>query len=166
MKFFIFFIIISCVFGSDAIDGYYIMHEENHKAGSVVRVFEYGNKFYAFGFANLDGSPPKRDEKNRNPNLRNRLDRGTVFLYGLTRKGDSYVQGGIYNFDNGKTYYAKAKIVGDKLEIRASTDRLGLFGVTMIWKRLDRIPEGVSEPSLQDVLESLSDIPSEFRPEI
>ena len=116
--------IIACgmcvgLFGAD-LEGYYMTHKGESGRQSIVEFFKKGDKYYCYGFANVDGSAPKKDVNNENPALRNRFDKGSVFVYNLVRDGNSDVfkNGKVYNFDVGKEYYAKVTLKGDTLELQ------------------------------------------------
>ena len=130
---------------------------------SIVEFFKKDGKYYAYGFANVDGSPPKKDVNNENPALRNRFDKGSIFVYNLVRDGssDTYKNGKVYNFDAGKTYYAKITLKGDTLELRGSIDKSGVMGETKIWKKLsdEEVKPYLSQkPDFSVVENSLKDI--------
>lgn len=137
LKYSIIVFLFSQCFGQDLI-GYYMTHKGESGRQAIVEFFKKDNKYYAYGFANLDGSPPKEDINNENPALRKRIDKTTVFVFDLVRDGSSdvYENGKVYNFDTGKIYYAKITLKGDTLELRASIDKMGLVGETKIWRRL------------------------------
>lgn len=150
------------VFGAD-LEGYYMTHKGEKGQQSIVEFFKKDGKYYAYGFANVDGSAPKKDIHNKNSALRNRLDKGSVFIYNLVRDGSSDVfkNGRVYDFDSGKEYYAKATLKGDTLEFRGSIDKSGLMGETKIWKKLsdkEVQPYLSQKPDFSVVEASLNDI--------
>ncbi len=105
---------------------------------SFVEFFEHDGKFYAYGISNADGSSAKKDEHNPNPKLRDRSDKGVIFLTGLTKKGERFYKGGkAYNFYDGRTYYVKVtQNPNGDLEFTPSYDKWGYVGKTFTWKRL------------------------------
>ncbi|PAF42140.1 hypothetical protein BJI48_07340 [Helicobacter sp. 11S02596-1] len=140
------------------LNGFYLTHIGDSGRQSVVEFFKHDGKYYAYGFANVDGSSPKKDIHNPNPALKERLDRGTVFVYDLLKDGKNYKNGKIYNFDNGKTYYLKITPEKDQLKLRASIDKTGLMGETLIWKKLsnEEAQKYLSEkPPLEEVLKTI-----------
>ncbi|PAF52037.1 DUF2147 domain-containing protein [Helicobacter sp. 13S00477-4] len=145
----IFLALIGFIYAND-LNGIYITHIGDSGTQSIVQFFKYNDKYYAYGFANVDGSPPKKDIHNPNPNLRDRLDKGVIFVYDLTKDGKIYKNGKIYNFDNGKTYYLKITPEKNQLKLRATIDKSGLMGETLIWKKLPEeetqkyIPQNIS----------------------
>ncbi len=152
-----------CVAFSAELEGYYMTHKGEKGQQSIVEFFKKDGKYYAYGFANVDGSPPKKDVNNENPALRNRFDKGSIFVYNLVRDGssDTYKNGKVYNFDAGKTYYAKITLKGDTLELRGSIDKSGVMGETKIWKKLsdEEVKPYLSQkPDFSVVENSLKDI--------
>ncbi|AFI06223.1 DUF2147 domain-containing protein [Helicobacter cetorum] len=124
--------------GAVELSGIYQTQAFLHMKSSYVEFFKYKGKFYAYGISNVDGSSARKDKYNPNPELRNRSDKGVVFLSGLVKKGDrSYKDGKAYNFYDGKTYYVKVtqNSKGD-LEFTPSYDKWGYVGKTFIWKRM------------------------------
>ncbi|WP_163532655.1 DUF2147 domain-containing protein [Helicobacter suis] len=148
------------------LDGIYKTQAFLYMKASYVEFFKYGDKYYAYGIANVDGSKAHKDIYNKNPALRNRSDKGTVFLYKLSRAcGDTYTGGRAYNFYDGRTYYVqiKQKKNGD-LKFLPSLDRRGFFGKTFIWKRLDEDylkKHGITKPNFSEVLQTLKQLPTD-----
>lgn len=104
---------------------------------SYVEIFKKNGKYYGVGFANKDGSPGGKDKNNPDPKLRERDLHKAVFLYNLVEEKDNkFEDGKIYNYKDGKTYHASAKLVGNTLEIKASKDSMGIFGRTLKWRKL------------------------------
>ncbi len=138
-------------------------HKGEKGQQSIVEFFKKGEKYYAYGFANVDGSAPKKDANNPDPALRERVDKGSVFVYNLVRDGksDVFKDGKVYNFDAGKIYYAKVTLKGNVLELRGSLDKTGYMGETKIWKRLsdEEVKPYLSQkPDFSVVEASLKDI--------
>jgi len=159
-------------FGFSAeLKGYYITHIGDSGRQSIVEFFEKNGKFYSYGFANVDGSEPKKDIKNPDPILRERYDKGAVFVYGLKKdekKVGVYVGGMVYNYDNGKTY--NLKITQDEksgnLTLRASIDKSGFMGETLVWRRLNKEEEDrylSQKPDFNVVLESFNTLPKAYQ---
>ena len=150
------------IYGAE-IEGYYMNLKGEKGQQSIVEFFKKGDKYYAYGFANVDGSLPKKDVNNENPALRNRLDKGSVFVYNLVREGksDVFKNGKVYNFDSGKEYYAKVTLKGNTLELRGSIDKSGFMGETKVWKKLsdEEVKPYLSQkPDFSVVEKSLKDI--------
>ena len=78
------------------------------------------------------------DANNVEPGLRGRKILGMVLLYDF-RKGstpNSYVEGTIYNGENGKTYNANVSLqADDTLRVRGYVGR-SIFGETQVWTRV------------------------------
>lgn len=154
--------------GANELKGYYMTHVGDSGRQSIVEFFSRNGKFYAYGFANVDGSGPKKDAKNQNPKLRDRFDKGAVFVYGLKKDGKTFSGGEVYNYDDGKTYHLKVtKESNGTLTLRASIDKLGMMGQTLIWTPLtqEQIAKYESEkPDFKVVEDSLAnDIAQEFK---
>ena len=154
--------------GADELKGYYMTHVGDSGRQSIVEFFSRNGKFYAYGFANVDGSGPKKDSKNQNPKLRDRFDKGSVFVYGLKKDSKAFSGGEVYNYDDGKTYHLKVtKEPNGNLTLRASIDKLGMMGQTLIWTPLtqEQIAKYQSEkPDFKVVEDSLAnDIAQEFK---
>lgn len=67
----------------------------------------------------LRTNPELKDAKNSNASLRNRPLKGLQILSGFKASGKEWVDGSIYNADDGKTYSAKVTPVGaDQLKVR------------------------------------------------
>lgn len=155
---------MACMFGwsygAEGLAGFYKTHVGSDGRQAIVEFFYKDGKYYAYGFANVDGSPPKKDSNNKNPALRDRYDRGTIFVYGLEGEGEKYGGGKVYDFHNGEIYYAKVRLNGDTLTLHGSVDKSGMIGVDKVWTRLSNEevrPYLHLKPSMQDVLKTLKD---------
>lgn len=119
--------------------GLWYIPEDSKGRTPVADVFQKNGKFYAYAFAYKDLSQStEKDVNNPNVALRNREMREVIFVYDLTMKGDKLVSGEIYNPDEGKFFHLKGKLSKDKNTItwKASIDGAGLFGKTIVWKRV------------------------------
>ena len=154
-------------------------HYKTHigKSGrqSIVEFFtkssESKTKIYAYGYANVDGSGPKKDIKNPNPKLRERVDKGAVFVYGLSKTDNDkcvYEGGEVYNYDDGKTYHLKITIESNgNLTLRASLDKNGWLGETLTWTPLneaDIAKYNGEKPDFSVVESSYNGLPANFKP--
>lgn len=153
---------------SSVLNGYYMTHIGDSGRQSIVEFFTKNGKFYAYGFANVDGSGPKKDSKNPDPKLRERYDKGAVFVYGLKSDGKGGFSGGeVYNYDDGKTYHLKiTKDSSGKLTLRASIDKLGMMGQTLTWTPLtqEQIAKYEGEkPEPKVVEDSYQALPQAFK---
>jgi uncharacterized protein (DUF2147 family) len=67
--------------------------------------------------SNIDGKP-KVDRENPNKALRSRPLMGLVVMNGMVPAGEDTWKGKIYNADDGGTYRATMKLVGDKMVVK------------------------------------------------
>lgn len=122
------------------LEGIYQTKPFLYMKGAIVEFFNSDGKYYAYGLANADGSPAHKDTHNPNPKLKDRPDKGVVFLYDLIQTSkNTYENGKAYNFYDGRTYYAKIHVLknGD-LEVAFSLDSTGYIHKTFIWKKLNK----------------------------
>lgn len=125
---------------SGDIEGFWYMPSDKDGNTAVAKIFAQGGKYHAFSFSYTNGGAlQKVDSANPDPALRKRPLRGLIFLRNLEFSGGAWHNGSIYRPDDGKSFYAKVKISADKntLTIRASIDRTGILGGTLIWHRAD-----------------------------
>lgn len=73
-----------------------------------------------------------KDTHNPDAKLRDRKLIGVNLLSGLTKKGDKYEGGKIYDPKSGKTYKCAIWLDGKELKVRGI---LGIFHSTQTWKR-------------------------------
>ena len=107
---------------------------------AIVEVYQQGNVFngkivWLQNPTEEDGSPAV-DNNNPDAKLRTRQLIGLNMLSNLTKKGEEYTGGSIYDPGNGKTYNCSMKVEGDILHVRGSLDKRGLLGRTMDWFRV------------------------------
>lgn len=107
---------------------------------AIVEVYKEGNAFngkivWLEKPTEADGSAVV-DSNNPDKNLRSRKLMGLNMLSGLTKNGNEYTGGKIYDPGNGKTYNCSMKVEGDVLKVRGSLDKKGLIGRTMDWFRV------------------------------
>ncbi|WQS07635.1 DUF2147 domain-containing protein [Helicobacter pylori] len=158
-------LVFCCFLGAVELPGVYQTQPFLSIKSSFVEFFEHDGKFYAYGISNADGSSAKKDEHNPNPKLRNRSDKGVVFLSDLIKVGErSYKGGKAYNFYDGKTYHVRVtqNSNGD-LEFTPSYDKWGYVGKTFTWKRLsdEEIKNlKLKRCNLNKVLKTLQNSPS------
>ena len=80
---------------------------------------------------------PKVDGNNPDKTKRNDPILGLVFLKGLKKESEkTYVDGTIYDPENGKTYSCKLTVNGDKLSLRGYMG-ISLLGRSTVWTRAD-----------------------------
>ncbi len=81
-------------------------------------------------------NPPRKDEKNPDPKLRDRPLVGIVLIWNLKFQDGEFVDGKVYNPNEGKTYGMKIKVNGDgTLTIRGYAG-IALFGQSQTWTRV------------------------------
>jgi uncharacterized protein (DUF2147 family) len=78
---------------------------------------------------------PKKDVHNKDPKLRDRPLVGAVLMWHLRYDDGEYVDGYVYNPEDGGTYRMNAEVLGpDTLKVRGYLG-ISLFGQTKIWSR-------------------------------
>ena len=83
----------------------------------------------------LRNGKPKLDDNNPDKQLKRLPIVGLVILKGFTKDGNQYVDGSIYDPDNGKTYDCKMTYKGGKtLSIRGYIG-ISLIGRTTVWEK-------------------------------
>jgi uncharacterized protein (DUF2147 family) len=77
----------------------------------------------------------RKDSNNKDPKLRDRSLVGTVLMWNLRLENGKYVDGYVYNPEDGRTYRIEAKLAAtDALDIRGYLG-ISLFGQTQRWTR-------------------------------
>lgn len=80
-------------------------------------------------------SEERKDTNNKDPKLRDRSLVGAVLMWNLRLDGSKYVDGYVYNPEDGRTYRIEAKLAGaDALDIRGYLG-ISLLGQTQRWTR-------------------------------
>jgi uncharacterized protein (DUF2147 family) len=78
---------------------------------------------------------PKKDVHNKDPKLRDRPLVGAVLMWHLRYDDGEYVDGYVYNPEDGATYRMNAEVLGpDSLKVRGYLG-ISLFGQSKIWSR-------------------------------
>lgn len=160
VRYLVYIVGMACALYSEELVGIYKTHVGSDGRQGIVEFFYKDGKYYAYGFANVDNSPAKKDINNKNPKLRDRYDKGTIFLYGLEGEGSEYKGGKVYHFGTGDTYYAKVRLKGNTLILHGSLDSMGIIGTDKIWTRLtpeEAAPYLSLKPPMSEVLQSLKD---------
>ncbi len=151
MKKFILLIIANFAFGH-SIDGYYMVPNFLIFKGAYVYVYEKDNMIYAYGVANLDNSPAKKDTCNPDKALRERSDKGTIFLTQLEIDETHLKNGMSYNFQDCHTYHTKGEILpNNDLRLSFSLDPYFVLSKSFVWQRLDE--EKIKELGLTSINE-------------
>jgi uncharacterized protein (DUF2147 family) len=80
-------------------------------------------------------SAPRKDIHNKNPKLRDRSVVGIVLMWNLRYDDGEYVDGYVYNPEDGGTYRVKTELSGtESLKVRGYLG-ISLFGETKKWMR-------------------------------
>ncbi|RDU58661.1 DUF2147 domain-containing protein [Helicobacter sp. MIT 99-5507] len=121
------------------INGIWEIPEEIEGFASIGEIFTQDKiaHAYAFAYAKKAGDklvPRILDDENKNANNL----KGKIFLSNLEFNGKKWVNGRIYNPNNGGVYYAEAHLSQDKntLFIKTSIDSFGIIGITLKWYRI------------------------------
>jgi len=125
---------------ADDILGYWYIPEDSDNQVAVAHIFENEDKYYAVGFALKDQRiNDTKDVNNINPKLRDRLLIDVLIIKYLVFEEDKWINGEIYNPENGKTYHLLGSLSDDKKEIklRASLDEFSILGTTLVWGKVD-----------------------------
>lgn len=96
-----------------------------------VEIYENKGKIYG-KIVWLEKGPDTKDTHNPDAKLKERKLIGVNLLSGLTKKGDKYEGGKIYDPKSGKTYNCAIWLDGKNLKVRGI---LGIFHSTQTWKR-------------------------------
>ena len=98
---------------------------------SQIEIYQSGNKLNG-KIVWLKASDGTLDNKNPDAKLKGRKLVGSNILTGLTKNGEKYEGGKIYNPKNGKTYKCSIWLEGDKLKVRGY---VAMFYETQVWTR-------------------------------
>jgi uncharacterized protein (DUF2147 family) len=112
----------------------------NPSGNDHILIYKKGNKYFGkldwIKVPNDEGGKPKVDKKNPNDALKSRPMLGLELLKDFVFDGDDmYVDGNIYDPQNGKTYSCKMTLDGTKLKIRGYIG-ISLIGRTEVWTRV------------------------------
>jgi uncharacterized protein (DUF2147 family) len=78
---------------------------------------------------------PKKDVNNKDPKLRDRSVLGIILMWNLHYDDGEYVDGYVYNPEDGGTYRMKAEVLSpDSLKVRGYLG-ISLFGQSATWAR-------------------------------
>lgn len=95
-----------------------------------------GKLLWASTMYEADGKTPKKDFRNPDKNLRNRSRQNIVNITNLVYKDGEYIDGRLYNPDDGRTYRLKANLIStNELDFRGYVG-ISLLGKTMKLKRV------------------------------
>ncbi len=123
----------STKFPAEAIVGEWCtQREENRPPGRIK--FVRGDDGTYVGVMSW-AAEPRRDVHNKDPKLRDRPLVGTVLMWHLRYDDGEYVDGYVYNPEDGGTYRMNAEVLGpDTLKVRGYLG-ISLFGQSKIWSR-------------------------------
>lgn len=112
----------------------------NPSGNDHILIYKKGNKYFGkldwIKVPNDENGKPKTDKKNPNDALKSRPMLGLELLKDFVFDGDDmYVDGNIYDPQNGKTYSCKMTLDGTKLKIRGYIG-ISLIGRTEVWTRV------------------------------
>ncbi len=127
---------------ADRVVGTYYVYKHETKSESRVQIYKtsggtYEGKIVWLGKPNYPDGTPKVDKNNPDPKLRTVKTIGLVLVKGFKydEKADEWIDGKIYDPDEGKTYSCKLKFETDtKLRVRGYVG-IPALGKTMIWEK-------------------------------
>lgn len=149
------------------INGIWAIPEEIEYNISIGEIFTQDNKAqaYAFAYAKMEnGKIIDRELTNEESNAKDL--RGKIFLSNLEFNGKRWVNGKIYNPNNGGIYYAEAYLSEDKntLFLKVSIDSFGIIGITLEWYRIEDTiykPLEYNEIAMIDELKEIEEVEDE-----
>lgn len=116
-----------------------------NEAGDAVIALSIASDGTLLGVGAPGGAnPDRRDVNNPDPNLKGRKLLGAPILWGFKPDNEDktkWVDGRIYDPDNGKTYDCKLRLEDGELHIRGYVG-ISLFGRTTVWTRDPGRPAG------------------------
>ncbi|MFY0254191.1 DUF2147 domain-containing protein [Chitinophaga sp. 30R24] len=92
----------------------------------------YGKMLYGKYLLEADGKTYKKDVHNPNPALRSRLLKDYTLISNLTYKNGKWVNGKIYDFENGNTYDVDLYIKAEVMYMRVYKG-IPVIGKTLKW---------------------------------
>jgi uncharacterized protein (DUF2147 family) len=120
----------------DEILGFWWTQDRKAKVEVYKRASEYHGKIVWLNEPLNDAGQPKLDKKNSNEELRQRPVLGLNLISGFKYEKGKWVDGEIYDPENGKTYDCVIKMDDKQLEVRGYIG-LTMFGRTVVWERVD-----------------------------
>jgi uncharacterized protein (DUF2147 family) len=121
---------------SDKILGIWLSEEKDGK----IEIYKSGNKYFGkliWGktMYEADGITSKKDDLNKDKNLRSRKLKDLVILTNFVYSDGIWDDGEIYDAYSGKTYNCTMKLTNGKLNIRGYIG-ISLLGRTAIWEKI------------------------------
>jgi uncharacterized protein (DUF2147 family) len=120
---------------ADAILGEWSTQREENRPPGRIKFVRADDGTYS-GILSWSSDPnPKKDVHNKDPKLRDRPLVGTVLFWHLRYEDGEYVDGYVYNPEDGDTYRLKAEVLTpDSLKIRGYLG-ISLLGQSKVWAR-------------------------------
>jgi uncharacterized protein (DUF2147 family) len=125
------------VSAEDIIGEYYTPEKK-----SVIRIYKEGDTFsgqiISLKDPTNDDGTPKFDVENPDKELAKKPIIGLKLIWGFEFRNGEWVNGHIYNPEDGKTYFCRLQFNDNEktiLNVRGSIGRGGLIGRTQIWHR-------------------------------
>jgi uncharacterized protein (DUF2147 family) len=120
-------------FPQEAIVGEWCTQKEEGRPPGRIK-FVRGNDGTYIGIITWSAEP-KKDVNNKDPKLRDRQLVGSVLMWNLRYDDGEYVDGYVYNPEDGGTYRLKAEVLSpESLKIRGFLG-ISLLGQNKIWSR-------------------------------
>jgi uncharacterized protein (DUF2147 family) len=119
---------------ADAIVGRWLTEDDK----SIVEIVKTGTTYagkIVWIRDSLENGKPTLDKHNPNAALRSKPVVGLQILSHLKFHNHQWIEGVIYDPENGKEYSCKASIHGDTLDLRGYVLGIPLFGRTTTWRR-------------------------------
>jgi uncharacterized protein (DUF2147 family) len=122
--------------GADAILRIWETEEKDGKMQLIKNGNNYDAKMlYGTQLLEADGKTPKKDIHNSDPALRSRLLKDYTLISGLTYHDGKWVNGRIYNFQDGNTYDVNLELKDGFLFMRVYKG-ITIFGRTLKWHQV------------------------------
>jgi uncharacterized protein (DUF2147 family) len=120
---------------AEAILGEWVTQKEENRPPGRVR-FVRGQDGTYLGILSF-ATEPKKDVNNKDPKLRDRRLVGVVLMWHLVYDDGEYVDGYVYNPEDGGTYRMKAEVLSpESLKVRGYLG-ISLFGQSKTWSRYE-----------------------------
>lgn len=120
----------------DVILGHWLTDDQRAKIEIYKKGEEYWGKIVWLKEPKDENGNPQLDGNNPKKELRSRTIIGLDLISSFKFEKGKWVDGKIYDPDNGKTYSCTMKLKGNKLEVRGYIG-ITMFGRTVVWTRTD-----------------------------
>jgi hypothetical protein len=125
--------VLDVTYPPDSILGEWCTQKEENRAPGRVNFVRAKDGTYTGIFS--WSSEPRKDIHNKDPKLRDRSLVGIVLMWNLRYDDGEYVDGYVYNPEDGGTYRMKAEVLSaESLKLRGYIG-ISLFGQTKTWTR-------------------------------